>query len=133
MRSRPGISTCSVAFEAAIDVQRNSRSLRKELDRLTKDIASKQLRLEDETFRSRAPEHIVKGLESTLAERRTEFEKLKERLAQLEKNFDPALKRRRTQPRATPWVRIIDVAPEGRRILRPFRAKSRTHPGRCPG
>ena len=42
-------------------------------------------RLEDETFRSRAPEHIVKGLESTLAERRTEFDKLKERLAQLER------------------------------------------------
>jgi valyl-tRNA synthetase len=58
---------------------------RKELDRVSKDIASKQLRLEDETFRSRAPEHIVKGLESTLAERRTEFNKLGERLAQLER------------------------------------------------
>ena len=59
--------------------------LRKELDRLTKDIASKQSRLSDETFRSRAPEHIVKGLETTLAERRTEFEKAGERLAQLER------------------------------------------------
>ncbi len=59
--------------------------MRKEEDRLTKDIASKQLRLEDETFRSRAPEHIVKGLESTLAERRTELEKVKERIAQLER------------------------------------------------
>jgi uncharacterized coiled-coil protein SlyX len=29
----------------------------------------------------------VKGLEATLAERRTELEKLKERLAQLEKNL----------------------------------------------
>ena len=51
--------------------------MRKELERLTKDIASKQQRLEDQTFRSRAPEHIVKGLETTLAERRAEFEKLK--------------------------------------------------------
>jgi valyl-tRNA synthetase len=59
--------------------------LRKDVDRLTKDIASKQSRLEDEAFRSRAPEHIVAGLESILAERRAEFEKLKERLAQIER------------------------------------------------
>ena len=60
--------------------------LRKELDRLTKDVASKQQRLEDQTFRSRAPEHIVRGLETTLAERQTEFLKLGERLAQLDKS-----------------------------------------------
>ncbi len=74
-----------IPYEAAFDVQAELSRLRKELDRLTKDIASKQVRLEDETFRSRAPEHIVKGLESTLAERRTEFDKLGERLAQLER------------------------------------------------
>jgi valyl-tRNA synthetase len=62
--------------------------LRKDLERLAKDIASKQRRLEDQTFRSRAPEHIVKGLETTLAERQAEFEKIRERLAQLEKNLD---------------------------------------------
>ena len=39
------------------------------------------------TFRSRAPEHIVKGLETTLAERRSEFDKLAQRLAQLEKSL----------------------------------------------
>jgi valyl-tRNA synthetase len=60
----------------------------KDMDRLTKDIASKQLRLEDQTFRSRAPEHIVKGLESTLAERKAELDKLKERLRTLENNLD---------------------------------------------
>jgi len=74
-----------IPYEAAFDVQAERSRLRKELDRLTKDIASKQLRLEDETFRSRAPENIVKGLESTLAERLTEFNKLGERLAQLER------------------------------------------------
>jgi valyl-tRNA synthetase len=74
-----------VPYEATFDVQTEVLKLKKELDRLTKDIASKQLRLEDRTFRSRAPEHIVKGLESTLAERRTEFNKLGERLAQLER------------------------------------------------
>jgi valyl-tRNA synthetase len=74
-----------VPYEAAFDVQAEVLKLKKELDRLTKDIASKQSRLEDQTFRSRAPEHIVKGLESTLAARRTEFDKLGERLAQLER------------------------------------------------
>jgi valyl-tRNA synthetase len=74
-----------IPYEAAFDVQAELSRLRKELDRLTKDIASKQSRLEDETFLSRAPENIVKGLESTLAERRTEFSKLGERLAQLER------------------------------------------------
>jgi valyl-tRNA synthetase len=76
-----------IAFDAAFDVQAEVARLRKELDRLTKDVASKQQRLEDQTFRSRAPEHIVKGLETTLAERQAEFGKLGERLAQLEKTL----------------------------------------------
>jgi valyl-tRNA synthetase len=77
-----------IAYEAAFDVKAEVARLRKELDRLSKDIVSKQQRLEDQTFRSRAPEHIVKGLESTLAERRTEFNKAGERLTQLEQNLD---------------------------------------------
>jgi valyl-tRNA synthetase len=74
-----------IPYGETFDIQGELARLRKELDRLTKDIASKQSRLSDETFRSRAPEHIVKGLETTLAERRTEFEKAGERLAQLER------------------------------------------------
>ena len=74
-----------IAYGETFDVQGERLRLRKELDRLNKDITSKKSRLADETFRSRAPEHIVKGLESTLAERRTEFAKLGERLAQLER------------------------------------------------
>jgi valyl-tRNA synthetase len=74
-----------VPYEAAFDVQAELSRLRKEEDRLTKDIASKLQLLEDETFRSRAPEHIVKGMESTLGERRAELEKVKERIAQLER------------------------------------------------
>jgi valyl-tRNA synthetase len=77
-----------IAYEAAFDVKAEVTRLRKELDRLSKDIVSKQQRLEDQTFRSRAPEHIVKGLETTLAERRTEFNKAGERLTQLERNLD---------------------------------------------
>ena len=76
-----------IGYDAAFDVKGEVARLRKDLERLTKDIASKQQRLEDQTFRSRAPEHIVKGLETTLAERRTEFDKVGERLAQLEKNL----------------------------------------------
>jgi valyl-tRNA synthetase len=52
---------------------------------LQKAIASKERQLGDETFRSRAPEHIVKNLEAKLAEQRIELQKLQERLAQAEK------------------------------------------------
>jgi valyl-tRNA synthetase len=79
-----------IGYDAAFDVKAEVARLRKEIDRLSKDIVSKQQRLEDQTFRSRAPEHIVKGLETTLAERRTEFDKVGERLTQLEKNVDGA-------------------------------------------
>ena len=58
--------------------------LRKESNGSRKISLPSRQRLEDQTFRSRAPEHIVKGLETTLAERRAEFEKLRERLAQLD-------------------------------------------------
>jgi valyl-tRNA synthetase len=73
-----------IPYEAAFDVEAEKLKLRKEDERLTKDIASKQQRLEDQTFRIRAPEHIVKGMEATLAERRAELEKVRERLGQLE-------------------------------------------------
>jgi len=74
-----------IPYEATFDLRAEISRLRKDVERLTKDIATKEQRLEDQTFRSRAPEHIVKGLETTLAERRAELEKVKERLAQLEK------------------------------------------------
>jgi valyl-tRNA synthetase len=80
--------TLFIPYEAAFDIKAEVARLRKELDRLSKDIVSKQQRLEDQTFRSRAPEHIVKGLETTLAERRTEFDRTGERLTQLEQNLD---------------------------------------------
>jgi len=76
-----------IGYEAAFDVSAEIARLRKESKQLETNIASNQKRLEDQTFRSRAPGHIVKGLETTLAERRTEFEKLTQRLAQLEKNL----------------------------------------------
>jgi len=57
--------------------------LKKEHERLTKNIASKERQLADDTFRSRAPEKIIQGLEATLAEQRIELSKAAERLSQL--------------------------------------------------
>jgi valyl-tRNA synthetase len=66
-----------------IDVAAELSRIRKEIERLTKDISGKERQLGDETFRSRAPEKIIKGLEATLAERRVEFQKYQERLKEL--------------------------------------------------
>jgi valyl-tRNA synthetase len=79
-----------IPYDAAFDAKAEVARLRKDRERLSKDIESKQQRLEDQTFRSRAPEHIVKGLETTLAERRAEFGKVGERLEQLEKSVGGA-------------------------------------------
>jgi valyl-tRNA synthetase len=67
-----------------IDVAAELARVRKEIERLTKDIAGKEGQLGNETFRSRAPENIIKGLEATLAERRVELQKLVDRLKGLE-------------------------------------------------
>ena len=58
--------------------------LKKEIDRLAKDIASKKGRLGDETFLSKAPAKIVEDLKTTLAGREIEHQKLQDRLKQLE-------------------------------------------------
>ena len=71
----PHIETLDVAAELV--------RLKKEQERLTRDIASKERQLGDETFRTRAPEKIIRGLEATLAERRVELIKTTERLSQL--------------------------------------------------
>jgi valyl-tRNA synthetase len=76
-----------IAYAEAVDLASEVARLRKEKERMAQDIESKEKRLADETFRSRAPENIVRGLESTLAERRVEHAKMTERLAQLEKGL----------------------------------------------
>jgi valyl-tRNA synthetase len=72
-----------IAYAGAADLGAEMARLRKETERLSKDIASKEHQLADETFRQRAPENIVKGIEATLAERRVELSKLTQRLEQL--------------------------------------------------
>ncbi len=60
--------------------------LAKEIEGLHKAISSKEGQLGNETFRSRAPEKIIKGLEETVTKQRIELKKLKERLTELEKD-----------------------------------------------
>jgi len=72
-----------LAYSETVDATAEKARLKKEIEGLHKAISSKERQLEDETFRSRAPEKIIKGLEATLAEQRIELRKLQERLDQL--------------------------------------------------
>ena len=72
-----------LAYSEPVDATAEKARLKKEIEGLQKAIASKERQLGDETFRSRAPEKIIKGLEATLAEQRIELRKLQERLDQL--------------------------------------------------
>ncbi len=73
-----------IAYGEAIDKKAEVARLQKEIDRLAKDIESKQKRLADENFTSKAPEKVVAGLRATLAERQLEHTKLCDRLRQFE-------------------------------------------------
>jgi valyl-tRNA synthetase len=65
------------------DLRAEIAKLKKEEERLKKDIEAKKMRLADATFRSRAPEDIVRGLEATVAERQREYQKIINRLTEL--------------------------------------------------
>ena len=73
-----------IAHGETVDAQADAAKLRKEHERLLRDIESKQTRLADQTFRSRAPADIVAQMETTLSQRRLELEKIVARLAQLD-------------------------------------------------
>ena len=73
-----------IAYSDTANVGAEKTRLKKEIEGLEKAIASKERQLGDETFRSRAPEKIIKGLGAVLAEQNIEILKLQERLAQLE-------------------------------------------------
>jgi valyl-tRNA synthetase len=73
-----------IVYQTKVDRTAEIARLRKEIERLAKDIESKQKRLGDESFRSKAPVEIVKNLETTLAERQAEHQKLSDRLRQFE-------------------------------------------------
>jgi valyl-tRNA synthetase len=69
--------------EETVDAAAEITRIQKEIDGLQKAIASKEKQLGNETFRSRAPENIIKQMEETLAGQRVELPKLQARLAQL--------------------------------------------------
>jgi len=73
-----------IAYGEGVDKQAELARLRKEVDRLAKDIESKKKRLSDDVFLSRAPEEIRRNLETTLTERESEHQKLSDRLRTLE-------------------------------------------------
>jgi valyl-tRNA synthetase len=85
VRSTSLFDVC-IAYSDTVDVAAEKKRLMKEIEGLQKAIASKEKQFGDETFRSRAPEKIIKGLEATLAEQHIELRKLQDRLSQLEKD-----------------------------------------------
>jgi valyl-tRNA synthetase len=70
-------------YTETVDVAAECARLKKEHERLTKNIASKERQVQDDTFRSRAPEKVVRGMESSLAQDRIELAKSEDRLKQL--------------------------------------------------
>jgi valyl-tRNA synthetase len=58
--------------------------LTKELQRLANDIASREARLADEAFRTKAPAHVLRNFEASLNDRRAEREKLLDQLTMLQ-------------------------------------------------
>jgi valyl-tRNA synthetase len=73
-----------IGYDDAVDKQVEIARLKKEIERLAKDIESKKGRLADETFLSKAPAKIVEELKATLAAREIEHQKLLDRLSQRE-------------------------------------------------
>jgi valyl-tRNA synthetase len=70
--------------EETIDAAAELGRLKKEIEGLQKAIASKEKQLGNETFRSRAPEKVVREMEEVLAGQRVELGKMVDRKAQLE-------------------------------------------------
>ncbi len=83
VRSTALFDVCIAYVAETIDVEAEGARLRKQIDGLEKAIAAKEKQLADDTFRSRAPEKVVRGLEATLAEQTTELRKLRSRLEEL--------------------------------------------------
>jgi valyl-tRNA synthetase len=70
--------------EETVDVAAELLRLKKEIEGLQKAIASKEKQLGNETFRSRAPEKIIREMEEVLAGQRVELGKMVSRKGQLE-------------------------------------------------
>src|SRR5213080_2061455 len=73
-----------VVYSEAVDSGAERARPKKEIAGLQNAICAKEKQLADQTFRSRAPEKIIRGLEATLAQQKVELEKLQKRLRDLE-------------------------------------------------
>ena len=73
-----------IAYGDAVDKPAEIAKMQKEIERLAKDIETKRARLSDETFTSKAPAKVVDDFKATLAAREAEYQKLVERLKQLQ-------------------------------------------------
>jgi valyl-tRNA synthetase len=73
-----------IPYEEVVDPQAELARLRKENERIAKNISSKQKQLGDTTFLSRAPASIIEKLKATLVENQLEHKKVSERIAQLQ-------------------------------------------------
>ncbi len=84
MRSTP-LFELRIAFGEGIDKQVEIGRLKKDIERLQKDIELRRARTQDQDFINKAPKHVVEKDGITMVEQQIEQKKLKERLAQLEK------------------------------------------------
>jgi valyl-tRNA synthetase len=73
-----------IPMSEGLDIPAEIARLRKEEERIRNDIASKRARLSDQTFRSRAPEVVVRQLETMLTEREAAHARTLDRLKQLD-------------------------------------------------
>ncbi len=73
-----------ISYGEGIDRQVEIARLKKEIERLEKDIRSKQDRLADEDFTKKAPPQVVQNLGTTMVERQLEQKKLRAQLEQLD-------------------------------------------------
>jgi len=83
LRSKANFEARIVHAES-VDPLAEMARVKKEIEKLTVSIASKEKQLGNETFRGRAPENIIQGMQATLGEQRAALQKLQERLDQLE-------------------------------------------------
>ncbi len=73
-----------IAYGDTIDKAAEIERLKKAIAALEQDIESKQKRLADVNFTTKAPEKVVDALRATMVERQLELKKLKDRLERLE-------------------------------------------------
>ncbi|HXW55100.1 MAG TPA: valine--tRNA ligase [Candidatus Cybelea sp.] len=84
--SSDGVLRSTAAFDLRIvhgegvDRPAEIERLKREIERLERDIEAKEKRLADDSFRRKAPPEIVRGVETTVTERRSELERLRSRL-----------------------------------------------------